>query len=226
MRSHTPAVIDEAGIAARFGEEAQTVTAWTALLNFPRPLRGRTWDADRVDAWVQANRPQSWSNRTEADEVPSPPGRTPRSCGLRTADIADAYGLSPSTARNWARAEGFPAPDAEGRRPADAVAAWVREHRPWAWADHIGSDRVQDLPEGHPEDLLDIGTYATIMGNALRGEPYERRTLLSYKSRGQIPPPDRTPSDGKTPRVFEDMWFRRTIYADLRSRRPGKRRST
>ncbi|MCX5216214.1 hypothetical protein OG689_44570 [Kitasatospora sp. NBC_00240] len=99
----------------------------------------------------------------------------------------------------------------------------MKENRRHAWVQFSGegSAMVISPPEGHPLDLIDIGGYAEIMGNATRGRPVERGTLQSYKSRGEIPPPDRKRGDRKKPPVFEDMWFRKTIEDDLRKRRQG-----
>jgi hypothetical protein len=145
---------------------------------------------------------------------------------LRKTDMATRLGVPLTTAVNWTHAVDFPSPGPDDRWNADEVDRWVREHRPAAWAEHIGAEppAVVGLPEGDPNDLLDASSYGEIMGNALRGKPYGRGTMLSYKSRGQIPPPDRTPGDGGVPRVHEDMWLRRTIRADLRERRHGRRR--
>ncbi|MCM2430913.1 hypothetical protein [Streptomyces sp. RKAG337] len=74
-------------------------------------------------------------------------------------------------------------------------------------------------PDGDPKDLYDIGGYATILGNATRGNPLARATVLSYKSQGHLEPPDRKPGDRKRPEVFEEMWFLETITKHVYSRR-------
>ncbi|SEM83342.1 hypothetical protein SAMN05414137_1698, partial [Streptacidiphilus jiangxiensis] len=129
----------------------------------------------------------------------------------------------------WVGKPDFPAaqqPDSAatgGRRaaeqfPAAAVDAWVRKHEEKVWlATHQGEDAarraaLESLPEGSPTDLLDLDDFGTILGNYNRGKPLGRGTMQSYRSRDQIPPADRRVGDGKAPEVYEDMWFRETVY--------------
>ncbi|WP_331729329.1 hypothetical protein OG592_43700 (plasmid) [Streptomyces avidinii] len=153
---------------------------------------------------------------------------------LTAEKIGPRYGVSEHTGLQWVKVEekregdkvvrrAFPAPLRTQPRTYDQheVDVWVEEHRPHAWAAFKGTGPtlVNPLPEGDPLDLLDIYDFAEVVGMATRGEPLARETIASYHSRGQVPFADRTAGDGKKPRVFQDHWFRRTVYEFVLSRR-------
>jgi len=155
---------------------------------------------------------------------------------LGAEGIAQRFNVSVSTAAGWTSTEGktergkvirepFPAPVRPRARPRQwdtgAVDDWVKKNRPHVWSAFAstGPPLVQPLPEGNPRDLLDMNDFAEIWGNATRGEPLERETMIAYHNRGQIPFRDRAPDDGGTPRVFAYHWYRQTVYEFILSRR-------
>jgi len=143
------------------------------------------------------------------------------------AELAARYGKAPTTINSWAREPGFPAVDGKRRRSVAETDAWVKANRPDAWSHFTGKGAVVVIPppEGDPKDLLNVVEYGRILGNATRGTPLEHTTILSYRQRGQIRPPDRMPGDKKQPEVFEPMWYRATINDHVRTRKgPGRHR--
>ncbi|MBC7273315.1 hypothetical protein ACF09G_32055 [Streptomyces albogriseolus] len=233
--------IDHAGICATYDVTPRTVDNWTGLLNFPAPSAEGDWDAQQVDTWVRQNRPQSWPGRTPApaepdtaspaeqpDERDDHPEAAAGATRLGKDGLARRYHMTEPGIAHWTRAKGFPAAGEDGLWDPKDVDPWVQKNRPQAWAEYTGSGPVwvKRPPEGDPGDLLDIDEYREIMGNATRGKPVARTTMHSYKNRGQVPPPDRRPGDGKKPPVLKEMWLRKTIYDDLKKRRPGRRRET
>ncbi|MEU6346547.1 hypothetical protein ABZ883_37000 [Streptomyces sp. NPDC046977] len=234
--------IDDAGISARYGVSPKDVAAWIKLVNFPTADDDGLRDVDRVDAWVQAMRPQYWPP-TESEAVPS--ARVPGSLTAKPAaaalpspatenrsEMAKRFNMSYQAVDVWTKARerhdakgkvvatAFPPPVSKGRWDTTAVDTWVRANRPRVWTAYAGSKPlfVKPLPEGHPKDLLGISEYGVIRGNALSGKPAQRRTMQAYLLREQIAAPDRVPKDRKRPEVFEPMWYRETIYSEIRRR--------
>ncbi|MFJ7258319.1 hypothetical protein ACIQWV_38820 [Streptomyces sp. NPDC098085] len=165
------------------------------------------------------------------EPAPDAPGEQAE---LSAEMIGPRYGVSEHTGLQWTKAEdkqkvgkiirrAFPAPLRTRPRVYDQhmVDLWVKEHRPHVWAAFKGTGPalLNPLPEGDPLDLLDIYDFAEVVGMATRGEPLARETIASYHSRGQIPFADRTPEDGKEPKVLQDHWYRRTVYEFVLSRR-------
>jgi predicted DNA-binding transcriptional regulator AlpA len=233
--------IDDAGISARYGVLPKDAAAWAKLLNFPAADGEGLRDLDRVDAWVQAMRPQYWPPKSEAVSAAGTPGThaakpmttdRPAPATESRSEMAKRFNMSYAAVDAWTRAnerrnaEGkvvataFPPPVSEGRWDKAAVDTWVRANRARVWTAYAGSEPqfVKPLPEGHPKDLLGISEYGVIRGNALSGKPAQRRTMQAYLLRGQIAPPDRVPKDRKRPEVFEPMWYRETIYSEIRRR--------
>ncbi|GAA2753332.1 hypothetical protein [Kitasatospora cinereorecta] len=156
---------------------------------------------------------------------------------LTRQDIRAKYGVGANVVTGWIVRPGFPAAQApmsagagRGREAEQfdevAVDAWVREHEQQLWlATHEGAEAAREaalrrLPEGNPGDLLDLDDFRTLLGNFNRGKPIARGTMQSYRSRGQIPVADRREGDGLKPEVYEDMWFRVTVY-DYIVNQPG-----
>jgi hypothetical protein len=154
--------------------------------------------------------------------------------GIDRAGIAERFGVSVGTVGNqyWTGQrekkddrgkvvrDAFPAQISPGRWAVEEVDTWVKRNRPHVWAGFAGAGTVllQPLPEGNPLDLLDLMDFAAVWGNATRGNPLAYNTMKAYGSRGQIPPPDRRPDDGKAPRVRSPHWFRRTVNDFVLSR--------
>ncbi|MER5988020.1 hypothetical protein [Streptomyces sp. NPDC001787] len=242
----TSSRIDQAGISARYGVTSKDVTAWIKLVNFPAADDRGLRDVARVDSWVQAMRPQYWPPKPEAEAssaqgsapdkptkaAAAAPAAAPVLVTETRAEMAKRFRVSYNTASEWTKAavrrntdgdvvvKAFPAPEPDGRWDTNAVDAWVRSFRPRVWASYSGGEPqfAKPLPEGHPKDLLDIGEYGVIRGNALSGKPALRSTMQTYLLRNQIAQPDRVPKDRKRPEVFEPMWFRETIYREIRRR--------
>ncbi|MFJ6438209.1 hypothetical protein [Streptomyces sp. NPDC091416] len=235
--------IDEAGISARYGVKPKDVRAWTTLVNFPPVGEDELRDTVMVDAWVQAMRPQYWppqQDTPEAGVAPAPPRTAkakkdavaPPPVTETRSEMAKRFDMTPNAVDAWTKAEerrdtsgkvvatAFPPPLADGRWEATAVDAWVRIHRPRVWAAYTGGEPqyAKPLPPGDPKDLLNITEYGVIRGNSISGKPASRRTMQSYLLRKQIASPDRRPGDRKRPEVFEPMWFRETIYQEIRQR--------
>ncbi|MGW4890764.1 hypothetical protein ACWEQL_00620 [Kitasatospora sp. NPDC004240] len=227
--------INREGMCSAYGHQPRTIDAWVRLLNFPAPGDDGRWDAEQVDAWVKANRPQSWPAKTaEMQELASveaadeEPGEREDEVLLPTKTaLAAHFGVSLSAVNAWTKVDGFPA-GTEGGWPAGKVEAWVKENRAHVWAELTGAAAkvVIAPPQGDPKDLYDIGGYGEILGNATRGRPLSRSTISSYKSLGHLEPPDRKPGDRKRPEVFEPMWFLETITRHVYGRRgPGRVRA-
>ncbi|MFC7992155.1 hypothetical protein ACFUV2_22875 [Streptomyces pilosus] len=232
--------IDEAGISARYGVKPKDTAVWTTLVNFPARGEDGLWDVALVDAWVQAMRPQYWPPRPEtpaAGAVTSPRKGKQKKAAVAPvtetrSEMAKRFGMTFNAVDAWTKATerrdssgkvvaaAFPPPAPEGRWDATAVDAWVRIHRPRVWAAYAGGEPqfAKPLPAGDPRDLLNITEYGVIRGNAISGKPASRRTMQSYLLRGQIEAPDRRPGDRKRPEVFEPMWYRETIYQEIRRR--------
>ncbi|MFJ8752277.1 hypothetical protein ACIREO_23520 [Streptomyces sp. NPDC102441] len=242
----TSSRIDQAGISARYGVVPRDADVWTQLVNFPAADDHGLRDVARVDAWVQAMRPQYWPPKPEADASSAPgspaakpekaaaaePAEAPAPVTETRAEMAKRFRVSHNTASLWTKtkarqdpegkvlAKAFPAPVSDRRWDTKAVDTWVRSYRRRVWTAYSGSEPqfVKPLPEGHPQDLLDIGEYGVIRGNALSGKPALRGTMQTYLLRNQIAKPDRLPKDRKRPEVFEPMWFRETINREIRRR--------
>ncbi|MFZ3491834.1 hypothetical protein ACODT5_01090 [Streptomyces sp. 5.8] len=233
--------IDDAGISARFGVLPKDAAAWIKLANFPAADADGLRDLDQVDAWVQAVRPQYWPAKAEAplgDRASGAQAVTPREVSVPApvlesrSEMAKRFDMSYQAVDAWTKAKerrssqgevvatAFPLPVAEGRWDRAAVDGWVSVNRPRVWTAYTGGEPrfVVPLPDGHPKDLLGIGEYGVIRGNALSGKPAQRRTMQAYLLRQQIAAPDRFPKDRKRPEVFEPMWFRATIYSEIRLR--------
>jgi hypothetical protein len=238
--------IDRAGIGAAYGLMEHTVDVLVRLLNFPPPVAEDQWDAARVDHWFRTNRPQFWPAKAPVpDALEEAAGRVDETgAGTAAPDAVDQgepllgvtglarrYKVSASAVSAWRKARGaaaFPAQSEPGKwRPRD-VDSWVQEHRSHVWAELTGAGPTVVIapPDGHPRDLYGIGGYGEILGNATRGRPLSRTTMLSYKSQGHLPPPDRRPGDRKKPEVFEPMWYLETIREHVYARRgPGRTRA-
>ncbi|MBV9025918.1 MAG: hypothetical protein JO362_19500 [Streptomycetaceae bacterium] len=237
--------IDHTGITTRYGVAPKDATVWTRLVNFPAAGDDGMWDVTQVDAWVQAMRPQYWPPKPEPDTTSAPdaqaadkpataatPAAPPGLAAERRSEMAKRFGMSYQAVDVWAKAKerrdangqvvaaAFPAPVSDGQWDPKAVDEWVRTNRPRVWTAYTRSEPqfVKPLPEDHPKDLLDISEYGVIRGNALSGKPAQRRTMQSYLLRKQIAAPDRVPGDRKRPEVFEPMWYRKTIYSEIRRR--------
>ncbi|MGW1616036.1 hypothetical protein ACWCQZ_42625 [Streptomyces sp. NPDC002285] len=239
MTSHR---IDEAGISARYGVSLKDAAVWTKLVNFPAAGGDGLRDVELVDQWVQAMRPQYWPPRQDAAPVGGatrPRKGKPKGLAVKPApvtetrsEMAKRFGMTFNAVDAWTKAKerrdtsgkvvaaAFPASVSEGQWDTQAVDAWVRVRRPRVWAGYTGGEPqfAQPLPAGDPKDLLNISEYGVIRGNAISGKPAQRRTMQSYLLRGQIAAPDRRPGDRKRPEVFEPMWFRETIYREIRQR--------
>ncbi|MEU9255762.1 hypothetical protein AB0D66_28425 [Streptomyces sp. NPDC048270] len=231
--------IDRAGIGETYGEVPRIVDAWVKLLNFPSPVVDGEWDAQQVDDWVKASRPQSWPARsvksgTAASEPavqgePELVAEAAEGLGggdelLGKAGLVLRYQVSEATVGTWTRVTGanvFPEEAEPGRWRAGVVDSWVAKHRAHVWAEITGEGPkvVVAPPDGDPKDLYDVGGYGEILGNATRGKPLPRATAQTYKRQGHLEPPDRRPGDRKKPEVFEDMWFLETITRHVYSRR-------
>ena len=240
MTKKKPAArLDRAGIGTAYGLNERTVDAWTRLLNFPAPVADGQWDAGEVDQWFQTSRPQFWPAKKAVPEpapesaVASSPADADQPTAETSAEellgmtgLALRYKVGQSTVASWRKATGaraFPAETEPGSRRwrAGKVDAWVKKHRAHVWAEITGAGPkvVIAPPEGDPKDLYDIGSYGVILGNATRGRPLPRSTMLNYKSQGHLEPPDRKPGDNKQPEVFEPMWYLETISDHVYSRR-------
>lgn len=233
--------IDDAGISARYGASPKDVAAWIKLVNFPAADDDGLRDVDRVDAWVQAMRPWYWPPKSDTDSVARVPGAQaakpavaarPAPVTESRSEMAKRFNMSYQAVDVWTKAKercdaegnvvatAFPPPVSKGRWDTAAVDTWVRANRSRVWTAYAGSEPqfVKPLPEGHPKDLLGISEYGVIRGNALSGKPAQRRTMQAYLLREQIAAPDRVPKDRKRPEVFEPMWYRETIYSEIRRR--------
>ncbi|MFF4344738.1 hypothetical protein ACFY00_33060 [Kitasatospora sp. NPDC001540] len=144
-------------------------------------------------------------------------------------EIRGKYSVGANVVKGWIARPSFPAAQAPAAAGADrgreaerfdevAVDAWVREHENRLWlATHEGKEAAREaalrrLPQGGPGDLLDLDDFRTLLGEFNRGKPIARTTMQSYRSRQQIPAADRREGDGLRPEVYEDMWFRATVY--------------
>ncbi|MFD9052466.1 hypothetical protein [Streptomyces zaomyceticus] len=232
--------IDEAGISARYGVKPKDTVVWTTLVNFPAKGEDGLRDVALVDAWVQAMRPQYWPPRQEAPaaSAATSPRRqkkaavAPPSVTESRSEMAKRFDMTFNAVDAWTKAPArrdtsgkvvaaaFPPPVSEGQWDAKAVDEWVRVHRPRVWTAYTGGEPqfAKPLPAGDPKDLLNISEYGVIRGNAISGKPASRRTMQSYLLREQIAAPDRRPGDRKRPEVFEPMWYRETIYQEIRRR--------
>ena len=224
--------IDRDGICAAYEQRPRTVDSWIRLLNFPAPLAEGQWDAQQVDDWIRSNRPQCWPAKAAAPAAPpaqesAAPAKPAKAQGSAAEQLlgksgpADRYRMSYSAVDSWTKVEGFPEPAEPGKWRGEAIDAWVKEHRPHVWAELTESGPLVVIapPEGNPKDLYDLTGYGVILGNATRGRPLPRTTMLSYKNAGHLEPPDRKPGDRKRPEVFEPMWFLETITRHVYSRR-------
>ncbi|MCX4792020.1 hypothetical protein OG369_41770 [Streptomyces sp. NBC_01221] len=208
------------------------VDAWV------RAERPRSWAAAqrRAGQGTQASAGVSADHQEEPAAAPAAKAKDgpDERVELALEEIGPRYGAPKHTGVSWTRVKvkredgkvvrrAFPAPLRTGPRAwaSAEVDAWVKEYRPHVWAAYTGAGPVlaNPLPEGDPQDLLDIDDFAEIWGIATRGEPLARETVNSYHNRGQIPFADRTPDDGKTPRVLEYHWYRKTVYDVITSRR-------
>jgi hypothetical protein len=148
---------------------------------------------------------------------------------ITRAGISAKYDVGATVVAGWVGRPDFPAalppegaPTSVRRRPeqydAAAVDQWLRKNENQLWLTvHQGEEAaravaLKHLPEGSPTDLLDLDDFGRILGNYNRGEPVGRKAMVSYRSRGQIPPADRQVGDGGSPEVYEDMWLRETVY--------------
>lgn len=157
-------------------------------------------------------------------EPPKPP--QPSGELLIVAEIAEDYGVPKPTAYNWTKDAEFPqgVDTADGRAwDGGLVEAWVRRRRAKTWGAARGVDVMPALPEGDPDDLLDIVDFGRIWGEMNGRDPIPASTMYPYMSRGQIVEPDRRPGDGREPEVPAPRWRRATVYEFLRNR-PGKGR--
>ncbi|RKE03006.1 hypothetical protein [Streptomyces sp. TLI_171] len=144
-------------------------------------------------------------------------------------EIRAMYGVGANVVAGWIAQAGFPSAqraDAAGagrgreveRFDQAAVDGWVREHEERVWIGaHEGPAAARQaalsrLPDGNPTDLLDLDDFRTLLGNFNRGRAVARGTMQAYRSRGQIPAADRCEGDGIDPEVYEEMWFRKTVY--------------
>ncbi|MFE0774834.1 hypothetical protein [Streptomyces sp. NPDC058861] len=206
---------------------------------------------NRRQTWAKAQRRAELSGRAWAGSSESGKGaavqREPaepaaevqgEQAPLTAEMIGPRYGVSEHTGLEWVAVkekregdevirEAFPTPRRTRPRMYDPreVDAWVEKHRPHVWAAFKGTGPalVYELPEGDPRDLLDIDDFAEVLGMVTRGETLVRETVRAYHSRGQIPFADRTADDGKKPRVFQDHWYRETVYRFVLSRRGSGR---
>lgn len=213
--------------------DAAAVDAWV------RSERRRAWDvaqqrsATAAKAAAGEGRVAGGGKEPAAGSTRGRPRRR-KPVELTAEEIGPRYGVPVGTGINWIRVEekrvggrvvrrAFPAPLRTGPRvwDQDQVDEWVEESRPHVWAAFKGTGPVllNPLPEGDPRDLLDLGDFAEVWGNATRGEPLARETVMTYHERGQIPYADRTPDDGKRPRVLSYHWYRETVYDVITSRR-------
>lgn len=215
------------------GYDAAEVDAWV------RSERRRTWEKAQRPSRTPTSPPSAPGPGTGAGEQPAKPAaaagsRRKKHVELALEQIGPRYGSPVDTGISWAttkekREDGrvvrpaFPRPLRTNPRvwDQDQVDDWVRQARPHVWAAFTGSGPalLNPLPEGDPRDLLDVDDFAEVWGNATRGEPLERNTIFSYHNRGQIPFADRTPDDGKTPRVLSYHWYRETVYDVVTSSR-------
>ncbi|KOT46828.1 hypothetical protein ADK41_01275 [Streptomyces caelestis] len=198
-------------------------------------LSGQAWagsSATDEDAAVQRELAEPTASAEPATEAQGDRAQ------LTAEMIGPRYGVSEYTGLQWTNVkekreggkvvrQAFPAPRRTQPRTYDEreVDAWVEKHRPHVWAAFKGTGPalVHELPEGDPRDLLDINDFAEVLGMATRGEALARETVHAYHARGQIPFADRTADDGKKPRVFQDHWYRETVYRFVLSRRgPGR----
>ncbi|ATM24731.1 hypothetical protein SMD44_p10232 (plasmid) [Streptomyces alboflavus] len=240
--------IDRAGIKARYGvKDASAFTRlvnfpasdedglWdvTQVDAWVQAMRPQFWPPRPEAAAASA---------TAAPVAKAKPKKaaTAKSSGAKTApgtetakEMAGRFRVSIKTPHTWARTKeqrgpdgriqvaAFPQPASPGRWKVRQVDNWVRLYRPRVWAAYSGDEPryVIPLPEGHPKDLLDIGEYGVIRGNALSGQPALRATMQYYLRNDLIAAPDRIAGDGEQPEVFEPMWYRETIYSEIRKRR-------
>ncbi|MGW7196143.1 hypothetical protein [Streptomyces chryseus] len=217
------------------GGDPAEVDAWV------RAERPRSWAAAQRraghEAQATAGASADHAEESSAAAAAKAKGGSGERVELGLEEIGPRYGVPKPTGVSWTRVKekreggkavrrAFPAPLRTGPRvwASDEVDAWVKEFRPHVWAAYTGSGPVlaNPLPEGDPQDLLDVDDFAEVWGMATRGEPVARETINAYHNRGQIPFADRTPDDGKTPRVLEYHWYRKTVYDVITSRRgPG-----
>ncbi|OIV36985.1 hypothetical protein BIV57_13435 [Mangrovactinospora gilvigrisea] len=219
-----------ADLAARFGLPERTAAGpnWAgarttrdrrdgaARRAFPAPDADGTWPAEEVDAWAAEHHPRD----------------------AQVAQLARRYGVTARTMRgeSWMRARAehderagadkpaFPAPGSDGTWSVEEVDAWAADRHPRAARRaRAGTSAIVPPPAGDPDDLLTLRDFGRILGLATRGEPLGIETMDSYRSRGQIPAPDRTRGDDLRPRVHEAMWLRSTVDA-FATTRPGSGR--
>lgn len=207
---------------------------WAAAHRRAR-MPGHEW-ADSSAAEEDADARKELADRAPATE---PTAEALGEQVMLTAEmIGPRYGVSEHTGLQWTKVkekregdevvrQAFPAPRSTQPRAyaQHEVDAWVEQHRPHVWAAFRGTGPalVHDLPEGDPRDLLDIYDFAEVLGMTTRGEALTRETIHAYHARGQIPFTDRTADDGKKPRVFQDHWYRETVYRFILSRRGSGR---
>ncbi|MFE3558405.1 hypothetical protein ACFXKW_26620 [Streptomyces sp. NPDC059193] len=218
------------------GYDAAAVDEWVRV-NRPRAwaTSRRRPVAEAAAPAVEAKTPAKTGPATTRPASDKGRSRSRSPVELEVEGIVQRFGVPRGTAANWITVTekrdgdtmvrpGFPEP--RRRRPRawdqDEVDAWVEKARPHVWAAFTGSGPVlvNPLPEGDPDDLLDIDDFGKVLGNATRGEPVLRDTMAAYHNRGQIPYADRAPEDGGIPRVFSYHWYRRTVNAFVLSR-PG-----
>ncbi|WP_051715401.1 hypothetical protein [Streptomyces sp. NRRL S-475] len=224
--------------AGEDGYSAAEVDEWV------RENRRRTWAAAQRRAELSGHAWADADARSQKDLAEPTPAAEPAAeaegeqAQLTAEMIGPRYGVSEYTGLQWVEVkekregdkvirQAFPAPRRTQPRTYDQheVDAWVEQHRPHVWAAFKGTGPalVHDLPEGDPRDLLDIYDFAEVLGMTTRGEALARETVHAYHARGQVPRADRTADDGKKPRVFQDHWYRETVYRFILSRRgPGR----
>ncbi|MFD0437180.1 hypothetical protein [Streptomyces chartreusis] len=224
--------------AGEDGYSAAEVDEWV------RVNRRRTWAAAQRraelsgHAWADADA-GTQEDRAEPTPAAEPAAEAEGEQAQLTAEmIGPRYGVSEHTGLQWVEVkekqegdkvirQAFPAPRRTQPRTYDQheVDTWVEKHRPHVWAAFKGTGPalVHDLPEGDPRDLLDIYDFAEVLGMTTRGEALARETVHAYHARGQVPFADRTADDGKKPRVFQDHWYRETVYRFILSRRGSGR---